>query len=73
MRLGINNGLKVKKLDNGKLRRAGIKAGFIITGIDHQPVNNIDDLKRLLSGKKDGILIEGVYPNGLRYFYGFGL
>ena len=40
-RLGIDHGIKVKKLDNGKLKKAGIKEGFIITAIDHQPVTNI--------------------------------
>jgi S1-C subfamily serine protease len=72
-RLGINNGLRVKKLSSGKLKKAGIKEGFIITTIDHQPISNVEDLKRTLEGKKGGILIEGVYPNGLRYFYGFGM
>jgi serine protease Do len=72
-RLGIDHGLKVKKLENGKLKGAGIKEGFIITAIDHKPINTIDDLKNVLGNKKDGMLIEGVYPNGLRYFYGFGM
>ena len=72
-RLGINNGLKVKKLDNGKLKSAGIKENFIITAIDHIAISSIDDLKKALNNKKNGMLIEGVYPNGLRYFYGFGM
>jgi serine protease Do len=72
-RLGIDHGIKVKKLFSGKLKKAGIKEGFIITAIDHQPVTNIQELKRALQSKKDGLLIEGVYPNGLRYFYGFGM
>ncbi len=72
-RLGIGNGLKVKRLESGKLKTAGIKEGFIITTIDHQPINSVDDLKNALADKKNGILIEGVYPNGLRYFYGFGM
>ena len=72
-RLGIDHGIKVKKLYNGKLKKAGIKEGFIITGIDHQPVTNIQELTHALSSKNNGLLIEGVYPNGLRYFYGFGM
>jgi hypothetical protein len=28
---------------------------------------------RLQEKRTDGVLIEGVYPNGLRAYYGFGM
>lgn len=72
-KLNIDNGLRINKLDGGKLRSAGIKEGFIITGIDKKRINSTDDLKAALDNKKGGVLIEGVYPNGLHAYYGFGL
>jgi hypothetical protein len=30
-------------------------------------------LAGILENKKGGVLIEGVYPNGMRAYYGFGL
>ena len=72
-KLGIQNGLKITKLDNGKLAAAGIKPGFIITSIDKKKINTIDDIELIMKGKSGGILIEGVYPNGTRAYYGFGL
>jgi len=30
-------------------------------------------LKQILDNKKGGILIEGVYPNGSRAYYAFGM
>jgi Do/DeqQ family serine protease len=72
-KLGISNGLKVLKLSAGKLLSAGIKEGFIITGVDKKKVNTIDDIKAALENKKGGVLIEGVYPNGMRAYYGFGM
>ncbi|MFA6924887.1 MAG: Do family serine endopeptidase [Bacteroidales bacterium] len=72
-RLGIESGVKIKKIDGGKLRNAGIREGFIITLIDKKPINNKEDLKQSFENKKGGILIEGVYPNGTRAYYGFGL
>jgi serine protease Do len=72
-KLGIQNGLKVSKLEAGKLRNAGIKEGFIITSIDHKQVNTKEELKSVLENKKGGILIEGVYANGMRAYYAFGL
>jgi serine protease Do len=72
-KLGIQNGLKVTRLEVGKLRNAGIKEGFIITSIDHKQVNSKEELKSVLDHKKGGILIEGLYPNGMRAYYAFGL
>jgi serine protease Do len=72
-RLNITNGLRVSKLEAGKLRNAGIREGFIITTVDKNPVSTPDELKEVLDNKKGGILIEGVYPNGSRAYYAFGM
>jgi len=72
-RLGIKNGVKVKTLGSGKLRSYGVREGFIITHIDKTAIKNTDDLNNVIKEKKGGILIEGVYPNGIRAYYGFGL
>ncbi len=72
-RLGIKHGVRVKSIDSGKLRSYGVREGFIITYIDKTPVKNTDELYSIISEKKGGILIEGVYPNGIRAYYGFGL
>lgn len=71
--LGISNGVKISKLDNGKLRGAGIKEGFIITSIDNKKVNSPTEVANILEKKQGGVLIEGVYPNGMRAYYGFGM
>ncbi len=71
--LGISNGVKVAGLQSGKLRSAGIREGFIITSIDNKKINSPDDIESALANKKGGVLIEGVYPNGMRAYYGFGL
>ncbi|MEP7167735.1 MAG: Do family serine endopeptidase [Bacteroidota bacterium] len=72
-KLGINSGVKISKLGPGKLRMAGIKEGFIITKIDNQKITSTDELQAALQSKKGGVLIEGIYPNGLRAYYGFGM
>lgn len=72
-RLNIENGLRISKLDGGKLRSAGIREGFIITSIDKKKIATVKDLQSALENKKGGVLIEGVYPNGMRAYYGFGL
>lgn len=66
-------GVKIAKLEQGKLAGAGIKEGFIITSVDKKKVNTIKDIQTLLENKTGGVLIEGIYPNGMRAYYGFGL
>ena len=72
-RLNISNGLRVSKLGAGKLRNSGIREGFIITSVDKNKVSSPDELKKILDNKKGGILIEGLYPNGSRAYYAFGM
>lgn len=72
-KLGLTGGVKVTNLEQGKLWNAGIKEGFIILYIDKKPVKTASDITSYLSSKKGGVLIEGVYPNGMRAYYGFGM
>ncbi len=67
------NGIRISKLNGGILRNAGIREGFIITSIDKKPINVTEDLVNALQNKKGGVLIEGVYPNGMHAYYGFGI
>jgi serine protease Do len=72
-RLGLDGGVKITSLEAGKLRSAGIKEGFIITGIDKKKINSLDDVKAALDNKDGGVLIEGIYTNGMKAYYAFGL
>lgn len=73
-KLGLNHGLKVIELQkDGILKKAGVQNGFIITSINNQPIYNINDIENALADKSGGVLIEGVYPNGMRAYYGFGI
>jgi Do/DeqQ family serine protease len=72
-KLKISGGIKVIKLQSGKLASSGIKEGFIITSIDKQAVETVEDLMNYIENKRGGVLIEGVYENGVRGYYGFGL
>ncbi len=73
-KLGIEGGTKIVVLEKGKWRDAGIKEGFIITGIDRRPILNVEDLSRSLTRSPDGsgILVEGIYEDGLKAYYGIG-
>jgi S1-C subfamily serine protease len=72
-RLGVKNGVQIKKLSEGILRDAGIREGYVITEIDKKPIRSTNDIQQALANKRGGVLIEGVYPNRTRAYYGFGL
>jgi len=71
--LGIDYGLQVTGLSNGKLKNAGIKEGFIITQVDGKAIRTEADLNSSLANKQGGVLVEGIYPNRTRAYYGFGM
>jgi serine protease Do len=71
--LNLKNGVKISNVGTGKLAVAGIKNGFIVTKIDKQTIENVEQLADILNNKSGGLLIEGTYPNGTKAYYGFGL
>ncbi len=71
--LKIQNGLRVQNIREGRLRNIGIREGFIITNIGEKAVNSIEDLTEALKSERKGLLIEGLYPNGARAYYGLGI
>lgn len=72
-KLNLDHGLQIINIEGGPLQRAGIKKDFIITEIDHKPINSVEDIEKALKNRKGAVLIEGVYPNGIRAYYAFTL
>ncbi|MGC1515532.1 MAG: Do family serine endopeptidase [Maribacter sp.] len=73
-KLNIDGGVQVRKLYPGKIKKeTQMQEGFIITHIDGNRVKNTEDVAKALEGKKGGVMIEGVYQDGSKYYYAFGL
>ena len=71
--LGLENGVKVKTINKGLFRESGIPKGFIITKIDKKKIYEIEDVYSILKKSKEGVLIEGLDPDGSKGYYGFGM
>jgi serine protease Do len=69
-KLMLEGGVRIKNLDEGKWKKSGMKENFIIGYIDKVPVENVEDLNRILEYKKGGILVEGTYASGQKGTYG---
>lgn len=70
---GIRKGLRVVKIGPGKLKGIGIKEGFIILSVNNLEVGTQEELEKALSESEGSTKIEGIYPNGTRAFYVFGM
>ena len=70
-KLNIRSGLEVISLVNdGRLKKAGVEKGFIITHVNQTTVSSLNDLENILRrSQRRGLLIEGKYPDGNTSFY----
>lgn len=68
----LDHGFQLTQLNKGRLQSAGIREGFIIVAVDQQPVRTVQELRDALTKERGGIVIEGVYPNGMKVYYGIG-
>lgn len=73
VRLRVPFGVQIVDLGDGKLKKAGVKEGFIITHVNRERIENMDDIKRIVKNSNGGLLIEGIYPNGISAYYAFGI
>lgn len=52
--LKIDNGVKVTDITNEELLYYGVKSGFVITAINGEKVNSVDDVNSIISTKNQG-------------------
>ena len=73
-RMGIRSGVRVEKVVGGKFEKAGIPEGFVITKMNNRYVSSAEDIERISSQLQpgDGVLIQGIQPNGRPDYYAFG-
>jgi Do/DeqQ family serine protease len=75
--LNITFGLEVIKINNGKLKDAGVPKGFIIQKVNEQSMKTIDDLQNAVkeaSTSHDQVLyIQGVFPTGKKAYFAVAL
>ena len=72
-KLRLENGVKVTKVGDGKFKDAGVKEGFIITSVDKKKVTTPDEIINLIErSQQGGVLLEGMYSNGVKKYYGLG-
>ena len=71
--LDIQYGLEVIKVNNGKMKDAGIPRGFIIRQVNDENITTVDDLQKLVkevsTSKEPVLIIKGIYPTGKKGYF----
>lgn len=70
--LGIEDGIKILSVGDGKLKSSGIKAGFIITRVDKKGVSDPNSLVEYLNSHEGALLIEGMYSKNQKAYFAIG-
>jgi len=68
-KLSLASGAEVIQLEDGPIRRSGIKKGFIITAINGNKTGSVDDVAYAFNNIHGAIRITGVYKNGILATY----
>ena len=71
--LNINSGLEVIKVNNGKIKDAGITKGFIIQKVNDETMKSVEDLQQVVkdasTSKEPVLIIRGIYPTGKKAYF----
>lgn len=65
---GVESGVAVKKVGDGLLSKLRMRDGYVITGVNGNPVNSVADIEEALSSRND-VQLEGFYPDRTGMFY----
>lgn len=71
--LNISSGVKIKSIQAGKLKAIGLTEGMIISKINNEPVETVEQLTTKLNGVNRGVLLEVITESGQREYKGLGL
>ena len=71
--LEISYGLEVIKVNNGKMKDAGIQKGFIIQRVNDEKMESVEDLEKAVkdasTSAEQVLIIKGIFPTGKRGYY----
>lgn len=71
--LNLTYGVKVQTLESGKLKSLGLREGMVVSKINQEPVESVEQLTTKLNSQRGGVLLEVILPGGKKEYLGFGL
>lgn len=71
--LNISYGVKISSITAGKLKSIGLQQGMVVTKVNNEPIETVEQLTTKLNGVNRGVLLEVLTESGKKDYYGFGL
>jgi serine protease Do len=71
-KFGIDYGVKIIDVGEGRFKEIGIKKGFIISSINGKKIKNAGEVRQATNDENKLNSIEWIQPNGAIYSYRFG-
>jgi Do/DeqQ family serine protease len=71
--LNISYGVKISTITTGKLKSIGLQQGMVVTKVNNEPIETVEQLTTKLNGVNRGVLLEVLTESGKKDYYGFGL
>jgi len=69
--LFIDNGVKIKTLNTGKLKSEGLIEGMVITKVNNEIIRSVEQLTSKLSQSPGVVWLEIITESGQKLFKGF--
>lgn len=72
---GLRSGVKITDIGKGNLAAAGVPKGYILVRLNNQYVNNQTEVSAIIDklDPGDGVLLQGLLPNGRPEVFAFAL
>jgi len=72
---GLRSGVKISDIGKGNLAKAGVPQGFILVRLNNQYVSNQAEVTAIINtlDPGDGLLLQGLMPNGQPEVFAFAL
>jgi Do/DeqQ family serine protease len=71
--LNISYGVKIKSIQAGKLKAIGLTEGMVISKINNETIETVEELTTKLNGVNRGVLLEIITESGQKDYKGLGL
>jgi len=71
--LSLDYGVKIESIETGRLKSLGLTEGTVITKVNNEPIENVEQLTNRLKSNNNGVLLEIIRSNGRKDYIGFGL
>lgn len=70
-KMGLKSGYRISNIREGRIASMGIQEGFVVTALNRQTYDKVEDMIKALENAHGQVVIEGMFPNGGKGVFSF--